>query len=75
MLIFTLCPLVAIHFGEASAGAGSIRGTIFQYFRSPIFIAVVLGFAVSQLHLPLASPFWGPSSLSAINAKANWLPP
>ena len=57
--IFTLCPLVAIHFGEAS-GAASIRGTMLQYFRSPIFIAVVLGFVVSQFHLPLASPFLEP---------------
>ena len=58
--IFTLCPLVAIHFGEASGSSGSVRSTMLQYFRSPIFIAVVLGFVVSQFHLPLASPFLEP---------------
>jgi predicted permease len=58
--IFTLCPLVAIHFGEASGSAGSVRGTMAQYFKSPIFIAVVLGLVVSQFHLPLASPFLEP---------------
>jgi len=58
--IFTLCPLVAIHFGEASGTSGSVRSTMLQYFRSPIFIAVVLGFVVSQFHLPLASPFLEP---------------
>lgn len=55
--IFTLCPLVAMHFGEASENTGSIRSTTLQYFRSPIFIAVVLGFVMSQFHVPLASPF------------------
>ncbi len=58
--IFTLCPLVAIHFGEASGSAGSVRSTMIEYFKSPIFIAVVLGFVVSQFHLPLASPFLEP---------------
>jgi predicted permease len=58
--IFTLCPLVAIHFGEASEGEASVRSTMLQYFRSPIFIAVVLGLVVSQLHLPLDSPFLAP---------------
>jgi malate permease and related proteins len=64
--IFTLCPLVAIHFGEGSESAGSVRSTMLQYFRSPIFIAVVLGFAVSQLHLPLASPFVAPILQAAV---------
>ena len=58
--IFTLCPLVAMHFGEASKTAGSLSGTLLQYFRSPIFIAVVLGFAVSLVHVPLESPFVAP---------------
>jgi hypothetical protein len=63
--IFTLCPLVAMHFGEASKTAGSLRNTLLQYFRSPIFIAVVLGIAVSQLHLRLESPFLAPILESA----------
>ena len=58
--IFTLCPLVAIHFGEASKTAGAPPSTLLQYFRSPIFIAVILGFAVSRFHVPLESPFVAP---------------
>jgi predicted permease len=58
--IFTLCPLVAMHFGGASKNIGSVRSTMIQYFRSPIFIAVVLGFVVSQFHVPLASPIIAP---------------
>jgi len=58
--IFTLCPLVAMHFGEGSKTAGSPPSTLLQYFRSPIFIAVILGFAVSRLHVPLESPFVAP---------------
>lgn len=55
--IFTLCPLVAMHFGEASGGANSPPHALLQYFRSPIFIAVVLGFVVSRFPVPLKSPF------------------
>lgn len=58
--IFTLCPLVAIHFGGETGSAGSVRNTVLQYFKSPIFVAVVLGFVMSQIHLPLASPFLEP---------------
>ena len=58
--IFTLCPLVAMHFGEASKIPGSPPSTLLQYFRSPIFIAVILGFAVSRFHVPLESPFVAP---------------
>jgi hypothetical protein len=58
--IFTLCPLVAMNFGEASKTAGSPRDTLLQYFRSPIFIALVLGIAVSQLHIPPESPYLAP---------------
>ena len=54
--IFTLCPLVAMHFGEGS-GTGSSPRALFQYFRSPIFIAVILGFAASRFQIPLQSPF------------------
>jgi malate permease and related proteins len=58
--IFTLCPLVAMHFGDASQTAGSPLATLLQYLRSPIFIAVVLGFVVSAFHPPLQSPFLAP---------------
>jgi predicted permease len=58
--IFTLCPLVAMHFGEATTATDTPPSSMLQYFRSPIFIAVVLGFAVSRFHVPLQSPFVAP---------------
>jgi len=62
--IFTFCPLVAMYFGEATRGSGSSRSvlthTLVQYFRSPIFIAVILGFVVSRFPVPLKSPFIAP---------------
>lgn len=58
--IFILCPLVAMHFGEGSGSSGSAKATALQYFRSPIFAAVILGLAASQLHLPLGSPEFAP---------------
>jgi malate permease and related proteins len=58
--IFLLCPIVAMHYGEASETAGSVGRTLAQYFRSPIFIAVVLGLLVSQMHTPLKSELLEP---------------
>ncbi len=58
--IFTLCPLVAMHFGDHSQSAGSLFGTLLRYLRSPIFVAVVLGFAVVPFHIRLQSPFVAP---------------
>jgi predicted permease len=58
--IFTLCPLVAMHFGETPGDGASFRKTFVQYLRSPIFIAVVLGIGISLLRIPTQSPFVAP---------------
>lgn len=58
--IFTFCPLVAMYFGEANqqgASRSTLIHTLLQYFRSPIFIAVIAGFVVSRFPIPLQSPF------------------
>ena len=58
---FTLCPMIAMYFGSGSQDKSSIKKTATQYFRSPIFIAVVLGLATSPFSLnprnPLVAPF------------------
>jgi predicted permease len=60
--IFTLCPLVASYFGSATGGLGSVKDTVVQYIKSPIFIAVVAGIIFSQfptiVHSQWLDPFW-----------------
>ena len=62
--IFTFCPLVAMYFGEANKAAGDSRSNLIhaliQYFRSPIFIAILSGFIVSRFPIPLKSPIVAP---------------
>lgn len=58
--LFTLGPLVAIHFGAASGAAASLRTSFLDYLRSPIFIAVAAGLVAAQLDLPLDNPFLAP---------------
>jgi len=62
--IFTFCPLVAMYFGEANKAAGDSRSNLIhaliQYFRSPIFMAVISGFIVSRFPIPLKSPIVAP---------------
>jgi predicted permease len=58
--LFTLCVWVAMYFGETS-GQGAGRAKIMlDYFRSPIFIALVAGLLISQLHLNLETPWLAP---------------
>jgi hypothetical protein len=47
--IFTLAPLVGMIFGEESETYETRTKFMVQYFRSPIFIAVVLGLVASQI--------------------------
>jgi len=55
--IFILCPVVAMYFGGTFTGAGSLRGLAKNYFLSPIFLAVVLGLALSRVDVPMGTPF------------------
>lgn len=55
--IFILCPAVAMYFGEALNKGNSLANVLKDYFVSPIFIAVVLGIALSRLEIPEGAPF------------------
>ena len=55
--IFTLCPIIAMVFGESSEKDISRTKIMVEYFRSPIFIAVVLGLLVAQFNLDIKNPF------------------
>ena len=60
--IFTLCPIIAMYFGHARGDAGALRKALMDYVRSPIFVALVAGLLVSQLHIPVTSAFIAPFS-------------
>jgi predicted permease len=47
--IFILAPLIGMIFGEKSDNDGTRTKIMVEYFKSPIFIAVVLGLAASQI--------------------------
>ncbi len=55
--IFIFCPAVAMYFGGSSKGIVDMRKLAKDYFLSPIFIAVVLGLALSHLNIPVDTPF------------------
>jgi len=58
--IFILGVAVAMHFGGGDNHVSFGRKTILGYLRSPIFIAVVTGLLVSQLHIDPKQPFLAP---------------
>ena len=58
--IFTFGPLIAMYFGETSSQRDQRLHAVVEYFRSPIFIAVVLGLLVAPLRLPTDSVFLAP---------------
>lgn len=58
--IFTLGPLIAMYFGETSGPPGRRARVLVDYFRSPVFIAVVLGLLVAPLRLPTEKLFLAP---------------
>jgi hypothetical protein len=56
--IFTICPIVAMHFGgDPQSGTGTRRRIFIQYLKSPVFASVVLGLLVSMIrfqgHIPV----------------------
>lgn len=55
--IFILGPLIAMHFGNKSNEYSSVFRIIISYFKSPIFISIVLGLGLSFLHLPFDSVY------------------
>ena len=55
--IFILCPAVAMFFGGTLNGSGTFRTLAKNYFLSPIFLAVILGLAMSRVDIPVETPF------------------
>ncbi len=53
--IFVLGPVIAMYFGEARRGTMTA-----EYFRSPVFVAVVLGLALAPLRLDAHRPLLAP---------------
>jgi Predicted permeases len=54
--IFILCPLVAMYFGGTFKEGRDLGKLAKDYFLSPIFISVVLGFAFSRVNIPAGMP-------------------
>lgn len=54
--IFIFCPAVAMWFGGTFKGAGDLRKLAKDYFLSPIFLAVILGLALSRVDIPTTTP-------------------
>jgi len=58
--IFIFGPAVAMYFGSAEQDEGDRRKLTLAYFKSPIFVAVVLGLALAQLRLDLTRGYLAP---------------
>jgi predicted permease len=60
--IFILGPLIAMNFGEALEDGPLRRKIPVNYFRSPIFVAVIMGIGASQFpglqQISWLAPFW-----------------
>lgn len=60
--IFILGPLIGMYFGEALEDGLSRQKALSDYFRSPIFAAVIAGIVASQFselrQFPWLAPFW-----------------
>jgi len=57
--MFLLGPAIAIHFGNQAQGF-NIKKTLLPYFRSPIFVSIVLGIAVSFMPFDRQNNFVAP---------------
>lgn len=51
--LFTLGVFIAIHYGRKEQEAGGILTSVWVFFRSPVFMAIVAGTLWSVLNLPL----------------------
>lgn len=72
--MFLLGPAIAIYFGNQTESF-SIKKTLLSYFRSPIFIAIVLGVAVSFMPFERRNNFVAPffEALKMINGALSIL--
>lgn len=69
--IFTICPIVAMHFGTSRTSFREIWRTFLHYLRSPIFISVVLGVCASFIRIPVDHPSIAPfyQAMNMINGS------
>jgi malate permease and related proteins len=58
--IFILGPLIAMHFGEVREDIGNMFSTLTEYFKSPIFFAVLLGLVIAPFRISSDSIFVAP---------------
>ena len=56
--VFTLCPVIAMYFGQANRDLAAVRKAVLEYFRSPMFMALLLGLVASQVRPPTDSPIF-----------------
>ncbi|HJY63138.1 MAG TPA: AEC family transporter [Ignavibacteria bacterium] len=63
--IFIIAPFVAMIFGSSSETKISVSEIILKYFRSPIFISLVLGIIISMVHLDVKNPYIAPLTAAA----------
>jgi malate permease and related proteins len=54
--IFTLCPIVAMQFGQCDEEKPRLKDTLLQYFRSPVLLAVAGGLVAGLMRPPLDGP-------------------
>jgi len=58
--LFTLGTMIALYYGSNAKDAGARMVEALKFFRSPIFVAVVLGLFWSVLRLPTNGSYLGP---------------
>jgi malate permease and related proteins len=58
--LFTICVVVAMHFGEATGKGQPFYQSLLTYLRSPIFLALAAGLLVSPLGLDPQRPILAP---------------
>jgi malate permease and related proteins len=56
--IFLFCPAVAMYFGGTFKGIADLGKLAKDYFLSPIFLSVVLGFVMSRFNVPEGTAFF-----------------
>jgi predicted permease len=52
LTLFTFGVLIAMYFGDNKSGWGKIKKEVFKFFRSALFISLVLGILASFINIP-----------------------
>ena len=54
--LFTLCPIVAMHYGQGDEKKAPLKDALLRYLRSPLFLAVAGGLVAGLMHPRLDGP-------------------